>query len=516
MKGHGSAMAQRANGKNSREEYRRIQERKRSKVLKRTNARTVSDDPYNTMRSGNVERTSTRAERQRRKRERRKQKRSTARGMFLLVVQVIALMALMLSLFSLNALPTEYLLIIGCILILAAGITLGTQLSTKKQRIAGKVFSLLITTIMIGATYLVIKTDNVFNMVANSSNYKVDQMVVAVLKDDEAETLADAANYRFGVQYAKDTKNMEDAVSTITAEMSTPINTEELGGISEQGKALASGAVQAIVYNEGYTEILSSSVEGFEDKIKVIYKYDVKTELQDLTIDMAVNEESFAVFISGIDVYGDISTTSNSDVNIIAVVNPKSHQVLLITTPRDYYVPIPGISEGRNDKLTHAGIYGVQASMNTLEALYELEIPFYTRINFTSLVDIVDAMGGVDVELGEEEAITVGRHTGIRSEYVDLQVGMNHLNGEQALMFARERKGYLTGDNQRGKNQQTLITAMVKKMISPTMIIKANGLLDAVAGKVDTNMTPDQIRSLIKQQMRTNGKWKFTSMSAEG
>ena len=504
-------MAPRANKNRNRDEYNDIQERKKRKVAKQRRSKHTNESSYSAVESRYLASKKLREEKQRRKKERRQRRGSTVRGMFLLTIQVVALLVFMIALFSLDALPTNYLLIIGCILIMTAGITLATQLSAKKKRIGGKLFSIFMSVLMIGSTYFIMKADNLLNMVTAPSNYKLDHMVVVVLNDDVAENITDAASYTFGVQFAKDKQNMENAVATIGEELSTSIMTKELGSMPEQAQALMSGEAQAIVYNEGYTEILNHSIEGFSDQVRVIYEYDIKTELQDLTIEMQVNEEPFAVYVSGVDVYGDISTNSRSDVNIIAVINPKSHQILLINTPRDYHVPISGISGGARDKLTHAGIYGVEASMDTLAELYEVDISFYARINFTSMIEIVDILGGIEVE--SDSAFTIGRDAG---GPMQIQMGTNYLNGEQALGFSRERQALADGDNQRGRNQQKVLTGMIQKMLSPTMIIKASSILDAVGGKVDTNMTPDQIRSLIKQQMQTNPSWQIASISAEG
>jgi LCP family protein required for cell wall assembly len=224
-----------------------------------------------------------------------------------------------------------------------------------------------------------------------------------------------------------------------------------------------------------------------------------------------VEQEPFTVYISGIDVYGEIETNSRSDVNIMAVVNPSSHQILLITTPRDYYVEIPGISGGACDKLTHAGIYGVDASMSTLEEIYDTEIDFYARVNFTSLIQMVDALGGVDVE--SEIEFTTSTAAGC---VVDIHEGINHLDGEQALAFCRERKKLANGDNQRGMHQQAVITAMIQKAVSPAILMGANELLDSVSGNVDTNMSTDQIQALVKSQLSNPSKWMIKSVAAIG
>lgn len=218
------------------------------------------------------------------------------------------------------------------------------------------------------------------------------------------------------------------------------------------------------------------------------------------------------MYISGLDVYEDtVDQGQRSDVNIIAVVNPQTHQILLVTTPRDYYVTIPGVSEGMYDKLTHAGSYGIDTSMATLGELYDTEINYYAQLNFTALIEIVDILGGLDVE--SEYAFTTSEDSGY---VMDVQEGKNHFNGVQALAFARERQNVEGGDLQRGKDQQAVITAMIKKMLSPTMLLKANSILETVGRNVETNVSQEQINALIRYQLSKNPQWSILSLSAEG
>lgn len=224
-----------------------------------------------------------------------------------------------------------------------------------------------------------------------------------------------------------------------------------------------------------------------------------------------VTGESFHVYISGIDVYGDIKKESRSDVNLIATVNPKTHKILLTTTPRDYYVPIPGVSGKQKDKLTHAGIYGIDTSIATLEELYDIDIPFYVRVNFTSVEEIVDVMGGVDVE--SKLAFTTGKESGA---IVEVKEGKNHFTGKEALAFVRERKALADGDNQRGKNQQALLTGLIRSAMSPKLLLHANGMINSVAGNADTNMSEKQMKSLIRMQLDTLDGWEIDSVAATG
>lgn len=224
-----------------------------------------------------------------------------------------------------------------------------------------------------------------------------------------------------------------------------------------------------------------------------------------------VTDQSFNIYISGIDVYGEITTESRSDVNLVATVNPKTHKILITTTPRDYYVTIPGVSGDYRDKLTHAGIYGIDTSIATLENLYTTEIPFYGRVNFSSVIDIVDAMGGIDVE--SEVAFTTSKAAGT---VVEIKEGMNHLNGKEALAFVRERKAFPDGDHQRGRNQQALLTALIKKAISPMILIQASEMIDSVVGNAETNMSEEQMKALIKMQLDDLKGWDIESVAATG
>lgn len=445
-----------------------------------------------------------------RKETARKGKKKDVLGLILAGLQGLVSVVFMVMLFILDMLPIEYLGIIAVILLLLFGITLATQLRKKGRHIGGKIFSFFIMILLLFATYYIGKANGALGKISGGS-YKVDNMVVAVLADDGAEKIEDAASYTFGVQYAMSGDDVRSAVADINEKLGTEIQTVEYRSLSEQAQALHDGQVQAIIYNEGYTGILEEAFENYSKNVKVIYQHSIKKELDNTAAQVEVKKDTFSVFISGIDVFGPIETNSRSDVNIVATINPTTHQILLTTTPRDYYVEIPGISGGQKDKLTHAGIYGVDASMRTLSQLYDTEIPFYARVNFTSLIEIVDQLGGVDVE--SEFAFTTSEDSGL---VMNVAQGTNHFNGQQALAFSRERQNIEGGDNQRGKNQQAVITGLIKKMISPAMLVNANGIINSVSGNVETNMSQDQIQDLIKDQLAQGKAWNIYSVAAAG
>lgn len=434
-------------------------------------------------------------------------------GAVCIVIQTIASIALMIVLNLLGMIPLKYLILVAVLLFFFWCITLNSQVARRKKGTFGKVFSLLLTFCLFIGSYYVAEANDMISRITGG-NYKVDKMIVAVRADDPAETLEDAADYTFGVQFSKGSDNMQAAVSDIQKQIGSEIQTTECDSVQTQAQQLLDGKVDAIIYNGAYTSLMEENVTDFSKKIKILYTFDIRVQLDfgnSGATDDSITKEPFTIYISGIDTYGEVSETSRSDVNLIAVVNPKTYQILLVTTPRDYYVPIPGISGGQKDKLTHAGIYGIDASMRTLGQLYETDINYYARLNFTSLIDIVDTLGGVDVY--SELAFQTGKESGC---IVDVQEGWNHLNGEQALAFSRERHALADGDNQRGKNQQAVLTAMLRKCLSPTMLLKAGTIMNQVSSEVETNLSQAQINSLIKYQLNKNATWTIQSVAATG
>lgn len=444
-----------------------------------------------------------------RRRGRRKNGVSRTLGIILVILQFILSAVLVVNMLFFNMLPSTYVLVLVGVLVILLGITLLTQLGAKGKGVAGKVFCIIICVILGAGSFYIGKVNNAIGKITGA-NTKTNAMVAVVLKDNKANKITDAADYNFGVQYATGSEQVTSTIAQIEKELGSSIQTTEYDSMLEEAQALYDGQVDAIIFNASQESIIKDKYDTFSEDTRQIYNHKIVVSIDNDTTDASMNDV-FAVYLSGIDVYGEIEQNSRSDVNIIAVVNPKIHQVLLVTTPRDYYVPIPGISGGQDDKLTHAGTYGIDRSMATLSELYDIDIDFYGRVNFTSMINIVDALGGLDVESDQE--FTTSRN----SEHVmDVQLGMNHFNGEEALAFCRERENLPDGDNDRGRHQQAVITAIIKKMMSPAMLRAAPDIIDSVSDGIDTNFTSEQIQALIKTQLRTGAKWNIYSVSAEG
>ena len=224
-----------------------------------------------------------------------------------------------------------------------------------------------------------------------------------------------------------------------------------------------------------------------------------------------ITKEPFVVYLSGVDTRGDLTDKARSDVNIIAAVNPVTKQVVLINTPRDYYVDLAGTSS--KDKLTHAGLYGVQTSMDTLGNLYGVDVQHYIRINFAGFMDIIDALGGVDVY--SDQAFTSVGSPGYYDPTTFVE-GWNHLDGKAALAFARERHAFKTGDVQRGINQMKVIDAMLNKIKSPALLMGFTKILDAVADSFVTSLSPNQISALVRMQLSDFAEWNIERYTVTG
>lgn len=260
-------------------------------------------------------------------------------------------------------------------------------------------------------------------------------------------------------------------------------------------KVLLSITVLLVLIGNIYIAVFSRNTNEFLNNIQSASKVSTGTNIT----------KPFVVYISGIDTYGEVSTTSRSDVNILAVVNPQTKKILLVNTPRDYYVQLHGIT-GPKDKLTHAGIYGIDMSKNTMQDLYNTKIDYTVRINFTSLLNIVDALGGIEVQ--SDQAFSADGY--------NFNVGSNMLNSQQALAFSRERHSFADGDRQRGKDQQRVIEAIITKASQPNILLHYQSVLSALSNSFQTNASKQEISTIIRQQLDSAGKWQTQSISVDG
>lgn len=423
-------------------------------------------------------------------------------GKLITILQLILSAGLLILVWNSGMVPGLYLALLGGGLLLLFAVTFCLQYVKSKVKFAGMVISILISIgLAVGIVYFLRIQQTMADV--GGATYKTDNMIVVVKASDPAESILDAANYRFGYQTSVDQENNDKMLDDVQTVAGRELKLSEYDTVTDLANGLLSGQIEAAIYNEAFDGIIEESIEDYKDQVKILYQYGIETEIQQEDTNV---EAPFNVYISGIDVSGPITTNSRSDVNIIMTVNPNTKKILLTTTPRDYYVTIPNISGEQRDKLTHAGIYGVDASMATLEQLYGIDISYYARVNFTSLITIVDALGGVDVN--SEYAFSAGGY--------DFVQGTNHLDGKAALAFSRERYSFESGDNQRGKNQEAVLTAILQKAMSPAILTSANQILSQVSDSVETNMTQDEMAKFINMQISDGAGWSIESTAATG
>ena len=433
-------------------------------------------------------------------------------GIIFIVVQTVLSFLGMQAIIRSNMFPDIY--IIGIIALLCLFFLLAiTMLFLRRARIFGIIISIIISILMGGAFYYFNITNEFLNNVTSSSSveYKIDKIVAIVHIDDPVETLQGAMDYEFGILENIDRELVAQTIDEYTGIMGQTLSYNTYDGLSSMLDAFNSGEVQALIYNQAWNATLEELEVGFETKIKILHTSSIETKQEIIESTIEVTQDAFIVYLSGIDQFEPIATTGRSDVNMLAVVNPETHQILLVVTPRDYYLEFehPDITDGSYyDKLTHAGNSGVQTSIKALENLYNISVEHYVRINFTSFIDVVDALGGVEV-YSEQDFIT-------SHFYIPVYEGYNYFNGDEALAFVRERFNLNEGDFQRGRNQQAMLTGIIEKAMSPAILTGYGNILNSLEGNMDTNFSSTEISELVKAQINDNTKWNIISVAALG
>lgn len=338
---------------------------------------------------------------------------------------------------------------------------------------------------------------------------------VCVAAEDAAQKLGDTKEYTFGISI-----NAADEITNIQVKtrleqlLKTEPGIQAYENPFELMDALKKEEVGAVILNEAYLAGIAGA-EGYEwtengvrSIASFVWEAEREEEEKESQAEAAKEKlpEKFIVYISGIDTYGAVSTRSRSDVNILAVVNTDSRKILMVATPRDFYVDFAA-TNGSKDKLTHAGIYGVSQSVDALERLYDIDIDYYLRMNFTGFVDLIDALGGVEVY--SEYDFTVQN---IRS----YQKGWNRLSGIEALAFARERYSFASGDYQRAANQMEVIRAVIKKAASPALLKNFQATLAAVSNSFETDMPQKHLKELLKIQLSGQLQWEVEAFTTQG
>ena len=377
-----------------------------------------------------------------------------------------------------------------------------------KLRLTGTVLSIVLVVFFSVAMYYQNVTLNFFESI-QFLNIQTENYYVVTSKMKSYDSIDDLADKR--LVYVDDRKGVNKAVNDIDKQVKLTKNI--VADNSNLFDALFNDDCEAALIEQGEYELYEEMNSDISSTLKVISTITVHVEGENITKDVKITQEPFSIYVTGIDTYGELTTVSRSDVNMVITVNPKTHQILLTSIPRDYYVSIAG-STGLKDKLTHAGLKGVDTSVKTIENLLEMDINYFLRINFTSLVEIIDAIGGVDVDNPFE--FTADYEENNEHVYYVFTKGSNHLNGKQALAYVRERYGLREGDIARARHQQQVLSAVIEKLSTSTILTKYSQILGSIEGNFTTNLSLANITGFIEWQLDSMPSWTIESMVLTG
>ncbi len=460
------------------------------------------------------------------KKKKKKNKRRLAKLMTVFIFAALAL--LIFQMIYLDLLPMKLIILISAVLlIISLIITLIMNFKVKKflPRLLVGLISFCMCLGLAYGNYFVYKTKDTFEVVTSIADKKAITTSIIAMKTSDIKKETDLKNKKIGTISGMDSEATERTLKALSKE-NVKYSTKNYGNLDDLVNALYDGSVDAICLNEKYRDILHETDEyfTFNTETKVAYQnvHYVEREATDNESDPVndITKDAFTILVSGNDSYGSLQdANTRSDANMLLTVNPKTGTILMTSIPRDYYVDLicPGdgemaCPEGSKDKLTHSGLLGIKSTEKSIENALGIKINYNIRINFSSVVNLVDALDGIDLDIKEGEQCDI--------LYANMQpglsVGKHHVDGETALAFARERHAYVNGDNQRVKNQQKVFKAIFKRIVSPKMITNYGKFMDALAVAFDTNISGDEISDFIKYELNNMPKWKFESYTIYG
>jgi LCP family protein required for cell wall assembly len=447
--------------------------------------------------------------------KKRKKKKSVKHILFYKILSFILIIItlVMLGIIIVNdILPINYVIYL-CILSFIVVFIISFILNRRKLRNWIKnIFSIISILIMIIELLFLFYGSSTLKFLSNvtDTGYRVESFGIYVLKTSNISNIKDLDGKDVYYLDHDDDTSIREAVSKLEKKVSVDIDYKD--DIEELLVSLNNNECSAILVDTSYEELINEEFSDYD--IKLIYTIDIVSSIDTIQSDVDITKDPFIIYISGIDTKGNVQSKARSDVNILLVVNPKTKKVLMVNTPRDYYITLH--SKQKKDKLTHAGIYGVEESLHTLEDLYDVNIDYYVRINFTSFVKIVDAIGGIKVNVPISFCEQDSNRSSSSSDLVCLDKGYQSLNGEQALALARHRHTLPTGDVGRGENQMLILEAIINKSLSSSILSKYDKIISALEGRVSTNMTTKEMVKFASKQKGQNNTWTFSTLNASG
>ena len=456
------------------------------------------------------------------KKKKKKNKRPISK--FMTIFMIVSLALLIFQIIKLNLLPAKLIILVSLVMvILCLIILLILHFKAKKflPRLLAGFIALCMCVGLAYGNYFIYKTDNTFDVVTSLADSKATTTSIVVLKSSSIKKESNLKGKKIGTILDMDKKPTKRMLDDLNKD-NIKYTTKDYSNLDELMEAFYSNKVDAICLNEKYRDILheTQAYFTFQTDTRIVHQniHYTKVEKNDNPSDPVndISKDAFTVLVSGNDSYGTLQdSNTRSDANLLLTVNPKTGTILMTSIPRDYYVELVCPSddgelacpEGSYDKLTHSGLMGIKSTEKTIEKALGIKINYNVRINFSSVVNLVDALDGIDLDIKKGEEVDIF--------YVNsqpgLSVGKHHVDGETALAFARERHAYLDGDNQRVRNQQKVFKAIFNRIVSPKMITNYGKFMDALAVAFDTNLSGDEISKFVKYELNNMPNWKIES-----
>ena len=439
-------------------------------------------------------------------------------GIVLSILLVVASFYLLYQLIKINVLPTKLLFLITIIFVLLDAI-FALLLCFYTRAIVSKIICVVITLVLVFGSclggYYISKTGSLLTNITNVTKHAKNTVSVVVKQSSDVKNKSQLNGLSVGTLRTIGTQGSSKALKELSKD-GIVMNQSEYDSLSAMLEAFYNGEVDSIIINESSrSQILDmESYADFDNNTRVIYQTSYKVENTDKANAVSdITSKTFNVLISGSDTRGGFDENGRSDVIMVATINPKTSTILLTSVPRDFYVTTAcdaadGCMQGALDKITHTGIHGTNTTKRTVEQLLDVEINYTFKVGFDTVTDLVDALGGVDVYVEPGYAVTTSTFS--------VHEGTNHLDGEHALAYARERYSYTEGDRQRTKNQQQVLMGIVNEATKPSVITKYASIMDAMANTFSTTMSNEEISDLIKYQINNNPKWKMEQYMVDG
>lgn len=439
-------------------------------------------------------------------------------GIVLSILLVVASFYLLYQLIKINVLPTKLLFLITIIFVLLDAI-FALLLCYYTRAIVSKIICVVITLVLIFGScmggYYISKTGSLLTNITNVTKHAKNTVSIVVKQSSDIKNKSQLNGLSVGTLRTIGTQGSSKALTELSKD-GIVMNQSEYDSLSAMLEAFYNGEVDSIIINESSrSQILDmESYADFDNNTRVVYQTSYKVENTDKANAVSdITSKPFNVLISGSDTRGGFDENGRSDVIMVATINPKTSTILLTSVPRDFYVTTAcdaadGCMQGALDKITHTGIHGTNTTKRTVEQLLGIEINYTFKVGFDTVTDLVNALGGVDVYVEPGYAVT--------NEYFSVHEGVNHLNGHDALEYARERYAYTEGDRQRTKNQQQVLMGIVNEATKPSVITKYASIMDAMANTFSTTMSNEEISDLIKYQINNNPKWKMEQYMVDG